>query len=369
MVVTVTHGGYIKRVPLVTYRAQNRGGKGRSGLSMRDEDITTKVIVGSTHTPLLFFSNLGQVYQLKLYKLPLGNPQSKGRPIINILPLKEGENITNIMQMPENEADWDNLNIMFATAKGNVRRNDFSDFKRIQSNGKIAIRLDEDDTLINVMVCNEEDHVLLVTKLGKAIRFPVDAVRVFKSRTSDGVRGMKLASADKVISMTILHGIKNSHEEREAYLSIPFEKRREIATEDMEFNPGEFGIELNKDLVKEMAQGEEFILSISENGYGKRTSAYEYRITNRGGSGITNMVIGEKTGNVVASMPASFSDELMMITNKGKLIRCKLDSVRVTGRSTSGVILFKTEKEEQVVSASLIAESENGDEEAEEMVE
>lgn len=366
MVVTVTHGGYIKRVPLATYRAQRRGGKGRSGLSMRDEDITTQLFVGSTHTPMLFFSNLGQVYSLKLYKLPLGNPQSKGRPIVNILPLKEGENITNVMPMPENQEEWDDLHIMFATAKGNIRRNDLSDFKKIQSNGKIAIRLDEDDLLIDVRVCGEEDHILLASKLGKAIRFPVNAIRVFKSRTSDGVRAMRLAGGDRVISMTILNGIKSTIEEREAYLSIPFEQRRAIAEGHLDFAPSDFEIELSKEQIIEMAAGEEFILTVTENGFGKRTSAYHYRITNRGGSGIVNIVIGDKTGQVVASMPACMNDELMLITNNGKLIRCKLDSVRVTGRSTSGVILFKTEKDEMVMSASIIADDSGDGEELEE---
>jgi DNA gyrase subunit A len=363
MVVTVTHGGYIKRVPLVTYRAQRRGGKGRSGLSMRDEDITTNLFVGNTHTPLLFFSNLGQVYSLKLYKLPLGNPQSKGRPIVNILPLAKDEMITTVMPMPENQDEWDNMHIMFATAKGNIRRNDLSDFKKIQANGKIAIRMDEDDALVNVMACSEEDHVLLATKLGKAIRFPVNAIRVFKSRTSDGVRGMKLSDKDRVISMTILHGIKSTIEEREAYLSIPFENRLEISAGNHDFDPKSFEVELSKEQIIEMAEAEEFILTLSENGFGKRTSAYHYRITNRGGSGIVNMVLSEKTGQVVASMPADMNDEIMLITNSGKLIRCKLDSVRVTGRSTSGVILFKTEKGENVVSASLIAEKSSDDEE------
>lgn len=365
MVVTVTHSGYIKRVPLVTYKAQRRGGKGRSGLSMRDEDITTNLFVGNTHTPLLFFSNHGQVYSLKLYKLPLGNPQSKGRPIVNILPLGKDEIITNVMPMPENQDEWDNMHIMFATAKGNIRRNDLSDFKKIQSNGKIAIRMDEDDSLINVRTCNEDDNVLLASKLGKAIRFPVSAIRVFKSRTSDGVRGMKLAKNDRVISMTILNGIKSKIEEREAYLSIPFETRLEIATGNHDFEPKSFDIELSKELIIDMAESEEFILTIAENGFGKRTSAYHYRITNRGGSGIMNMVLSDKTGQVVASMPADMNDELMLITNSGKLIRCKLNSVRVTGRSTSGVILFKTDKGENVVSASLIAES-SEDEEIEE---
>lgn len=356
MVVTVTLGGYIKRVPLVTYRAQNRGGKGRSGLSMRDEDITTQVFVGSTHTPMLFFSNLGQVYSLKLYKLPLGNPQSKGRPIVNILPLKAGEYITNIMPMPENQDDWDSLNIMFATTLGNVRRNDLSDFKKIQSNGKIAIRLDENDRLINVKVCHEDDHILLATKVGKAIRFPVDSVRVFKSRTSDGVRGMRLSKDDRVISMTVLKGILCNIEDRESYLSIPIDDRLDIAN-GTDFDPTIYGISLSKEQIVDMAKSEEFILTISENGFGKRSSAYSYRITHRGGSGVVNMDANDKTGLVIAAMPVAMSDELMLITNNGKLIRCKLETVRVTGRNTSGVILFKTEADEKVVSASLIADA------------
>lgn len=369
MVVTVTLSGYIKRVPLATYRAQKRGGKGRSGLSMRDEDILTQLFVGNTHTPMLFFSNIGQVYSLKLYKLPLGNPQSKGRPIVNLLPLKEGEVINNIMPMPENQEEWDNMHIMFATSKGNIRRNDLSDFKKIQSNGKIAIRLDEDDSLVNVMACSEDDHILLASRQGKAVRFPVNAVRVFRSRTSDGVRGMKLADGDKVISMTILHGIKASMEEREAYLTIPVEKRLEIAKGDQEFTAEELGVSLSKEQIIELAKAEEFILTISENGFGKRTSAYHYRITNRGGSGIVNMVLSAKTGDVVASMPANMNDEIMLITNNGKLIRCKLDSVRITGRSTSGVILFKTDKGERVVSASLIAEASEEEAQVEEDIE
>ena len=229
--------------------------------------------------------------------------------------------------------------------------------------------MDEDDSLVNVMACNEEDHVLLASKQGKAIRFPVNAIRVFKSRTSDGVRGMRLADGDRVISMTILHGIKSTIEEREAFLSIPFEKRKLIANGDTEFSPSDFEVELSKEQIIEMATSEEFILTVAENGFGKRTSAYHYRITNRGGSGVVNMVLSDKTGNVVASMPANMNDELMLITNNGKLIRCKLESVRVTGRSTSGVILFKTDKNEQVVSASLIAESSNEDEENDENIE
>jgi len=363
MVVTVTLGGYIKRVPLSTYRAQRRGGKGRSGLSMYDDDITTQIFVGNTHTPLLFFSSAGQVYSLKLYRLPLGTPQSKGRPIINILPLSEGETVTNIMPMPENQDEWDNLNIMFATSQGNIRRNDLSDFKKIQSNGKIAIRLDDNDSLVAVKSCAEDNHILLATKNGKAIRFKVGSVRVFKSRTSDGVRGMRLASGDKVISMTVLHGVEANMQEREAYLAIPLEQRIAIS-ESLDISGITLTDGANPDKIKEMLAGEEFILTVSENGFGKRSSAYEYRITDRGGSGVMNMAISDKTGNVVAAMPVSTaSDELMLITNSGKLIRCKLDTLRATGRSTSGVILFKTADDEKVVSVALIEEG-NGDDES-----
>lgn len=370
MVVTVTLGGYIKRVPLSTYRAQKRGGKGRSGLSMKDEDITTQVFVGSTHTPMLFFSNLGQVYSLKLYKLPLGNPQSKGRPMVNILPLKDGEAITNIMPMPENEDEWDNLNIMFATSSGNVRRNDLSDFKKIQANGKIAIRLDEGDSLVDVKVCSESDHILLAARNGKAIRFPVSAVRVFKSRTSDGVRGMRLVNGDKVISMTVLKGILATSIEREAYLSTPIDRRIELSS-SLDISGITIPEGVTEEKFLEMLKNEEFILSISENGYGKRSSAYEYRITDRGGSGVVNMALSDKIGFVVSVMPVISTDELMLITNNGKLIRCKLNAIRATGRSTSGVILFKTSSDEKVVSAALIADSgdDNIEEESEEELE
>lgn len=357
MVVTVTHNGYIKRVPLVSYRAQRRGGKGRSGVNMHDEDVTTQIFVGITHTPMLFFSNFGQVYSLKLYKLPLGNPQSKGRPLVNILKLAEGESITNIMPLPENVDEWDNLNIMFATKKGNIRRNDLSDFKKIQSNGKIAIRLDEDDSLVGVRVCSDDDHVLIASRLGKALRFPVNAVRVFKSRTSDGVRGIRLASDDYVISMTIIKATECAIEEREKYLSIPVSERMQIAKGEIEANTyiKENNLDFSIERLNQLAVDEEFILTIGSNGFGKISSAYEYRVTGRGGSGVVNMNINDKTGQVVASMPVRNNEEIMLITDSGKLIRCPLSSVRITGRSTSGVIIFKTAAGESVVSTALIA--------------
>ena len=357
MVVTYTMGGYIKRVPLSVYRSQNRGGKGRSGISMKSEDVTTQVFVGSTHTPLLFFSNIGQVYSLKLYKLPVGSPQSKGRNMVNILPLVQGEYITSIMPLPEDEEQWSNLHIVFSTKKGKVRKNSLLDFKKIQSNGKIAIRMDEDDSLVRVCIAEEKDHVFLATAKGKAIRFSSENLRVFKSRTSDGVKGMKLGKNDYVISMTILHGAESSMEEREEFLTIPFSKRIKIANDETQSGLTKHNTVLDIKQIEDMAKSEEFILSISSRGYGKVTSAYGYRITNRGGSGVINMTTTKKTGEVVCSIPAKPTDEVMLIADSGRVIRCKLDKVRVTGRSTQGVILFKTPDNEKIVSCALIEES------------
>ncbi|WP_410520496.1 DNA topoisomerase (ATP-hydrolyzing) subunit A [Candidatus Sarmatiella mevalonica] len=393
MVVTVTFNGYIKRVPLDTYKAQKRGGKGRSGLNMKKEDVTTQVFVGNTHTSMLFFSDQGKVYSLKLYKLPLGTPTSKGRPMVNLIAIGENERITNIMPMPDQIKPGTNLeeqelnedinnsnddisagpddsidhasheslsndgnkikSIIFATAKGNIRRNDLSDFARIPSNGKIAIRLDADDKLIDVKVCEDEDHILLATKNGKALRFSINALRVFKSRTSDGVRGIKLQSDDQVISMTILTGsARCSIAQREDYLAIPVEQRIKIAQEQR-IGP-DIKSELPHETILLLAKQEQFILTVSSNGFGKKTSAYEYRITDRGGSGILNMSLTSKIGSVIAAMPVKPDDELMLITDQGKLIRCKLNAVRISGRNTSGVILFKLDQGDCVVSVSLI---------------
>jgi DNA gyrase subunit A len=362
MVVTVTIGGYIKRVPLSTYRAQKRGGKGRSGITMHEEDAITDLFVTNTHVPLMFFSNFGQVYKLKVYKLPLGTPQAKGRALVNIFPLKLGEKITTMMPLPEDETLWQNLNIMFATANGNVRRNDLSDFHNIPSNGKIAIRLDEHDLLIGVNLCKEEDHILLASKNGKSMRFPITAVRVFKSRTSDGVRGMKLALDDKVISMSVLTGVKETSENRDTYLKIPLEKRLELAKLNDVSLAGDIlaGIdlaELSDEMIVNMAKAEQFIFTITQNGYGKRTSAYEYRVTNRGGQGITNIVTSTRNGCVINSFAVQPDDQVMVMSNKGTLIRCPVQDIRIAGRITQGVTIFKITKEEVVVSVAHIAGS------------
>ncbi|MFV9887025.1 MAG: DNA topoisomerase (ATP-hydrolyzing) subunit A [Rickettsiales endosymbiont of Dermacentor nuttalli] len=363
MVVTVTMGGYIKRVPLSTYRAQKRGGKGRSGVNMHEEDAIIELFVANTHTPMLFFSNLGKVYKLKVHKLVLGNPQTKGRALVNIFPLAENEFITNLMPLPEDENLWGALNIMFATSRGNVRRNSLADFQNIQSNGKIAIRLDADDALVSAVVCKEDDHILLASKQGKCLRFPVDTVRVFKSRTSDGVRGMMLNKDDLVISMSVLHGAEESIETREEFLKIPVDIRLALANVSSEplemihqLRLQELKLNLSSEKIREMAQREEFILTITENGFGKRTSAYEYRVTNRGGKGIVNIITSERNGKVIASFPINRSAEMVLISNKGTLIRCIVSDVRIAGRSTQGVAIFRTGAEEVVVSAVQIPE-------------
>jgi DNA gyrase subunit A len=370
MVVTVTHGGYIKRVPLSTYKAQKRGGKGRSGMSLKDEDITTNVFVTNTHTPMLFFSTSGKVYKLKVYKLPMGSATSKGRALINIFPLEKDETINVVMPMPENEDEWDNLSIMFATNKGTVRRNDLSDFKRIQANGKIAMKLDSDDRLISVNTCSENQHVLLSAENGKCIRFPVTAVREFKSRASAGVRGIKIEKTNNVVSMDILNGTECKDETiRNNYLKIPANIRSKLSTllSEKEKSENESNQQLESDIqaildniqsdldqntIKLWAKNEQFILTVTENGFGKRSSAYEYRITNRGGSGIVNIITSARNGKVTASYHIEENDQLMLITDGGQLIRCPVRDIRIGGRNTQGVTIFNTK--EKVVSVARI---------------
>jgi DNA gyrase subunit A len=362
MVVTVTYGGYVKRVPLVTYRAQKRGGKGRSGVGMNEEDITTHLFISSTHNPVLFFSNIGKVYKLKVYKLPLGSPTAKGRAFINIFPLAANEKITNVMVLPEDEKSWSSLNIVFATSMGNIRRNELEDFKNIQSNGKIAIRLEDGDSLIGVNVCDDDNHILLAARSGKSLRFPVSALRVFKSRTSDGVRGMRLDN-DEVVSMSILRGAEVDIETREAFLRIPIEVRRQITLrnegDSIQDLIKELEINLDQELIMKMAKEEDLILTITENGYGKRSSAYEYRVTNRGGQGITNIITSERNGLVSNSFAVQDNDQIMLITDKGTLIRSPVKDIRVIGRNTQGVLLFRTTDGEKVVAAARIAETDN----------
>lgn len=354
MVVTVTTTGYIKRVALDTYRAQRRGGKGRSGMSTKEEDVLSNVFVSNTHVPILFFSNLGQVYKLKVWKLPLGSPTSKGKALINLLPLQQGETISTILPLPEDEDSWENLHAIFATAKGNVRRNLLSDFSNVRANGKIAIRLSEGDSLVGVAACNEDDDVLMAAKGGKCIRFPATKVRLFKGRNSDGVRGIKLADGDEVVSMSILHHVNMDQEQKLAYLRYAAAKRRGEDPEKPE--------EIDEERLAALEEREEFILSITVNGYGKRTSSYEYRITGRGGSGLINIETSERNGDVIAAFPIEVQDQLMMVTDQGRLIRVPVHDVRIAGRNTQGVTLFKVGDEENIVSVDRIQETEDDEE-------
>ena len=346
VVVTVTHSGYIKRVPLSTYRAQRRGGKGRAGMSTREEDFVNQVFVVNTLTPLLFFSSRGIVYRLKTYKLPIGSPTSRGKAIINLLPLKSGEKINTLM--PYNENDNKN-NIIFGTAKGNVRRNKLTDFQNINANGKIAMKLIDNDRLVNVITCEDNAHIFLSSKLGKCIRFVAKDIRLFSGRTSIGVRGIRLNKNDCVISLAILKNIKFEVEERDSYLKIcnMLKKNESIA-----------GIQLDEKIIEKFKKNEEFILSVTDKGYGKRSSAYEYRVTKRGGVGIANMQLTDRNGNeVVASFPIKETNQLMLVTDKGKLIRCPVTDIRVAGRQTQGVTLFNVADDEKVVSIAKLDES------------
>jgi len=367
MVVTVSHKGYIKRVPLSTYRAQRRGGKGRSGMSTREEDFVARLFVANTHTPILFFSSRGIVYKMKVWRLPVGSPTSLGKAMINLLPLDQGETITTIMPLPEDEAQWSNLHVMFSTRSGGARRNDLSDFVQVNRNGKIAMKLDEDDVLVDVHICTEDDDILLTTAKGRCIRFPVTAIRVFVGRNSTGVRGIRLGKDDKVISMCVIRHMDAEPGERIAYLKqrramegngdvqdlVDSETDEDGANEEVEISPQRY---------IELSAAEQFVLSISDNGYGKRTSTYEYRASGRGGKGIIAMVTNNRNGDLVASFPVEESDQIMLVTDGGQLIRCPVQHISQLGRSTQGVTVFDTADDEKVVSVSRVSDAgEDGD--------
>ncbi|WP_375683094.1 MULTISPECIES: DNA gyrase subunit A [unclassified Bartonella] len=368
MVVTVSHSGYIKRVPLNTYRAQRRGGKGRSGMSTKDEDFVTRLFVANTHTPVLFFSSRGIVYKEKVWRLPLGTPQSRGRALINMLPLQQGERITTIMPLPEDEASWSALDIMFATTRGTVRRNKLSDFVQVNRNGKIAMKLDEEDEILSVETCTEHDDVVLTTAKGQCIRFPVVDVRVFAGRNSVGVRGINLAKGDKVISMTILEHVEATSIERSAYIKRVMNERRasgadadveDIITFDEEDGGAE--TELTDERYAELHAREQMLLTVSEFGYGKRSSSYEFRISGRGGKGIraTDPSKTAEIGKLVAAFPVKAQDQIMLVSDGGQLIRVPVEGIRTAGRSTKGVTIFNTAKGERVVSVERISEPED----------
>jgi DNA gyrase subunit A len=359
-VVTVSHTGYVKRVPLSAYRAQRRGGKGRAGVQMRDEDFVTKMFVANTHTPILFFSSEGMVYRMKVWRLPVGTPQSRGKALINILPLDQKERITTILPLEIAEGA-EKPSLMFATQSGTVRRNDLEDFEQINRNGKIAMKLDEGDHIVSVDLCTDKDNVLLTTAQGQSIRFEVNDVRVFSSRNSVGVRGINLQGDDKVISMAILRHVEATVEERAAYIkmsrAVAGEEQGEVVEEEVAT-----AAVLNQERYAELGAAEQMILTISENGLGKRSSAYEFRVTGRGGKGLTAMAVTKKTGNLVASFPVEENDEIMLVTDKGQMIRCPVHDIRRTGRNAQGVIVFDTADDEHVVSVERISEEDDGGE-------
>jgi DNA gyrase subunit A len=368
MVVTVSHKGYIKRVPLSAYRAQRRGGKGRAGMATREEDFVSRIFIANTHTPVLFFSSRGMAYKMKVWKLPLAAPQARGKALINLLPLDKDENITTILPLPEDEASWAKLDVMFATNGGTVRRNKLSDFVEVRQNGKIAMKLDEGDRIVGVEICSENNDVLLTSAEGQAIRFPVNDVRVFKGRESAGVRGIKLGGSDQVISMAILGHVEASAAERAAYVRQANNIRRGGAEAEPEVDAEESAetVVLSTERYAELSAHEQFVLTVSENGYGKRSSAFEYRISGRGGKGIIAMVVNQRNGKLMASFPVEDSDQIMLVTDGGQLIRIPVEDISIVGRSTQGVIVFDTAEGEHVVSVEHIPDVvENGDDEPE----
>jgi len=356
MVVTVSQSGYVKRVPLSTYRAQKRGGKGRSGMTMKEEDAVSDLFIANTHTPLLVFSSKGLVYKMKVWRLPVGTPTSRGKAFVNLLPLAVGETISTVLALPEDEATWSDLHIVFATSMGDIRRNKLSDFANIRSNGLIAMKLDEEgERLIAAHTCNEDDDILLASRQGKAIRFKIgDEVRVFSGRTSTGVRGVRLADGDEVVSMSILAHVDATPEERAAFLRMKRERGLEM---EGEAAPEGEGVEtevvtLTPERYDELAAREQYILTVSDRGFGKRSSSYEYRVSGRGGQGLWNMEMSERNGLIVGSFPVTHTAQVMMVTNGGQVIRMPVDDVRVAGRKTQGVTLFRVDSDERVVSVA-----------------
>jgi DNA gyrase subunit A len=376
MVITVTHGGYVKRTPLATYRTQHRGGKGRAGMAMKEEDAVTRVFSANTHTPVLFFSSAGKVYKLKVWRLPVGAPNARGKAFVNILPIEHGDTITSILPLPEDEATWDQFDVMFATRSGGVRRNKLSDFVQINRNGKMAMRLDLDeleggDAIVGVGICNAEvNDVLLTTALGRCIRFPVEEVRVFAGRESTGVRGIRLAVGDQVISMAILRAVEATPAERAAYLKRANQVRggdsgeEESSAPEEEAEGGEEAIDLTSERYIRLSAEEEFILTVSTEGFGKRTSAYDYRRTGRGGQGLIAQDLSKRGGRLAASFPVDEADEILLVTDQGQLIRTPVGQIRIAGRNTQGVTIFRKGADEHVVSVERLADNGEEDEDA-----
>ncbi|MBX9707580.1 MAG: DNA gyrase subunit A [Caulobacteraceae bacterium] len=371
MVVTVTHGGYVKRVALNAYRTQHRGGKGKSGMTMKDEDAVVGVFSASTHTPVLFFATNGKAYKLKVWRLPLGAPNSRGKAFVNLLPIEPGDSIMNVLPLPEDEVTWGDYDIMFATRSGDVRRNKLSDFATVNRAGKIAMKLEDGDHMVGVALCTAEDDVLLTTALGRAIRFKADDVRVFKGRDSTGVRGVRLQDGDEVISMAILGRVDATPDERAAYVKHANAMRRAtgegedetptIDADDEAEGSGDAALSLER--IAELGAAEQFILTVTETGFGKRSSAYEYRRTGRGGQGLTAHGLGGRAGNrLAAAFPVEEGDDLLMVTSGGQMIRTPVAQIRIVGRASQGVTVFRTAESEKVVSVERLADSGGDDE-------
>ena len=376
MVVTVTHGGYAKRTPLSDYRAQRRGGKGRAGMATKDEDFIETLFVASTHAPLLFFSNKGMVYKTKAWRLPQGAPNTKGKALVNLLPLDQGETITSIMALPEDEDTWKELNVMFATKRGTVRRNKLSDFVQVNRNGKIAMKLDEEDRIVDVRLCNEQNDVFLVSDRGRAIRFPVTAVRVFAGRNSVGVRGIRMVEGDELISMAVLHHVDVESPDAHAYLKHATAMRRAAGDDEVDLPVSEDGDEgeaaaLSPERIAELGGAEEFLLTVSADGMGKRSSAYDYRVMGRGNQGVAAHDLSRGI-KLAASFPIEDADQIMAVTDGGQLIRFPVDTVRIASRSTRGVRLIRLNDGETVVAVVRIqdaSDEEEGDIEDGEIIE
>jgi DNA gyrase subunit A len=366
MVVTVTHGGYVKRTRLNEYRTQHRGGKGRSGMAMKDEDAVVGVFAASTHQPVLFFASNGKAYKLKVWRLPLGSPTSKGKAFVNLLPIEPGESIMNILALPEDEAQWDRLDIMFATRSGDVRRNKLSDFVNVNRAGKIAMKLDETDSIVGVALCTPDQDILLSTALGRCIRFAADEVRVFKGRESTGVRGVRLQANDVVISMAVLRRVDATPAERLAYLKYESsmlaaqsgEPVEAAAPADDEDDDGDVAV-LSPERIVELGAAEQFVLTVADTGYGKRTSSYDYRRTGRGGQGLIAHDLSKRGGRLAASFPVEQGDQILLVTDGGQLIRVPVGNIRIAGRNTQGVTIFRTAEGERVASVEHLAEGES----------
>jgi len=368
MVVTVTAAGYVKRTPLDTYRAQRRGGKGRAGMSMKDEDYVTTVFVATTHTPVLFFSSTGMAYKLKVWKLPPGGPNTRGKALVNLLPLQQGETVNSIMALPEDEESWADLDIMFASRSGGVRRNSLSDFTRVNRNGKIAMKPDEGDGIVDVRVVTEGDDLMLTTANGKSIRFRTTDVRRFVGRTSSGVRGIKLADGDEVISMAVLRHVDIETDEARAYMKHANAMRRALSGDDaVEEDADDIGVDtpINEERLGFLQANEQFLLTLADDGLGKRSSSYDYRCMNRGGQGVTaqNLDRGKKSdpAKLVRSMSIEEDNQLMIVTDGGQLIRCPVRNISIVSRSARGVTVIRVKEGERVVSVGRIEETEDED--------